>query len=217
MDKKLKTLKEIKEALAYEGKLSDLKHDEKLLNFCFKHCVIVKLQPSDIKREHQREKYTNFLVALTKEYLKDKPEIASWEDFRRQSDTKRTNSFLHEFGVKGEVFPFGETEVEEKPVSRPKTSLTLQEFYEMCQIQFHYSGTYSAFNRMIARQYGSFAEYCILKGYDINSTKWDSDETALRVAAKLGSLETVKQRSKSLLKYLEENDLVEVAFPKRSA
>jgi hypothetical protein len=216
MDKKLKTLKEIKEALAYEGKLSDLKGDEKLLNFCFKNCVIVKLQPSDLNRD-QKEKYTNFLVALTKEYLKDKPEIASWEAFRQQSDTKNTNRFLHEFGVKGEVFPFGETEVKEPPIARPKTSLTLQEFYEMCQIQFHYSGTYSAFNRMIGRQYGSFAEYCILKGYDINSTRWESDETALRVAAKLGSLEAVKQKSKSLLKYLEENDLVKVAFPKQTA
>jgi hypothetical protein len=216
MDKKLKTLKEIKQALAYEGKLSDLKGDEKLLNFCFKNCVIVKLQPSDLNRD-QKEKYTNFLVALTKEYLQEKPEISSWEAFRQQSDTKKSHGFLHEFGIKGEVFPFGENEVKESPITRPKTSLTLQEFYEMCQIQFHYSGTYSAFNRMIARQYGSFAEYCILKGYDINSTKWDSDETALRVATKLGSLEAVKQRSKSLLKYLEENDLVEVAFPKRSA
>lgn len=216
MDKKLRTLREIKEALEYEGKIGDLKGDDRLINFCFKNCVIVKLQPSDLSSA-QKEKYTNFLVDLTKEYLKTKPEIESWESFRQQSDTKKSHGFLHEFGVKGEVFPFGETEVEVTPASRPKTSLTLQEFYEMCQIQFHYSGTYSAFNRMIGRQYGSFAEYCILKGYDINSTRWESDETALRVAAKLGSLDAVKTRSKSLLKYLEEKDLVRVAFPKKSA
>lgn len=216
MDKKLKTIKEIKDALSYEGKVSDLKGDEKLLNFCFKNCVIVKLQPSDLNRD-QKEKYTNFLVALTKEYLKERPEIASWESFRQQNDTKKSHGFLYEFGVKGELFPFGETEVDETTVPRPKTSLTLQEFYEMCQIQFHYSGTYSAFNRMIGRQYGSFAEYCILKGYDINNTKWDSDDTALRVAAKLGSLEVVKEKSKSLSKYLEEKNLIKIIFPKKSA
>jgi hypothetical protein len=216
MDKKLRTIKEIKDALEYEGKVSDLKGDDKLLNFCFKNCVIVKLQPSDLNKD-QKEKYTNFLIELTKQYLDGKPEIDSWESFRQQADTKKSHGFLHEFGVKGEVFPFGDAELEQTPISRPKTSLTLQEFYEMCQIQFHYSGSYSAFNRMIGRQYGSFAEYCILKGYDINSTRWESDETALRVAAKLGSLEAVKQRSKSLLKYLEENELLKIAFPKRAS
>lgn len=214
MDKKLKTLKEIKEALAYEGKASDLKGDERLLNFCFKNCVIVKLRPEDFRNEAQRGRYTDFLVALTKEYIKCKPEIASWDAFRQQSDTKKTHGFLHEFGVAGEIFPFAETEIQETPKSRPKTSLTLQEFYEMCQIQFHYSGTYSAFNRMIGRQYGSFAEYCILKGYDINSTRWESDETALRVAAKLGSLDAVQARSKSLYKYLHDRNLVDLAFAK---
>lgn len=216
MDKKLKTLKEIKEALAYEGKVSELKGDEKLLNFCFKNCVIVRLQPSDLNR-NQKEKYTNFLIELTKDYLKNKPEIDSWEAFRQQNDTKKTHRFLHEFGVKGEVFPFREIEGEEKPVARPKTSLTLLEFYEMCQIQFHYSGSFDTFRKMITRQYGSFAEYCILKGYDINSTRWESEETALRVAAKLGSLEAVKTRSRSLLKYLEERNLMEEVFVKKSS
>lgn len=206
MDDKLRSLKEVKEALAYEGSLTQLKSDEKLLNFCFKNCVIVKLSPSSLTPE-QREKYTDFLVSLTKEFLEENSEIKDWTDFKQRNDTRKIHKYLYEVGVTGEVLPYEPVTEESLKQDKTKTSLTVEEFYELCQIQFHFNGTLSSFKRILAKEYGSFAEYCILKGYDINKTKWENDETAIRVARQLGSIDEVKIRSKSLFKYLTDKKL----------
>lgn len=211
MDSKLKALKDIKEAIKYEGSVTELKNDDRLLDYCFKNFVIVKLKPGDLSRE-QREKYIDFLVEMTKDHITSRPEVTTWDDFKKLPDTKKVHGMLHEFGVKGEVFPYEKNKVDTQSPERSKTSLTLDEFYELCQVQFNYNGSLGSFKKFIAKQYGSFAEYCIIKGYDVNNTKWENDETALRVARKLGSRDAIAKRSKSLLKYLEDKELLSEVF-----
>ena len=62
---------------------------------------------------------------------------------------------------------------------------------------------------------GHFCRAPKSRGYDINGTKWESDETAIRVACKLGSLDAIEQKSISLFKYLQQRDLVDGLFQRR--
>jgi len=215
MDALLVTLNEIKKELSFEGTKEDLIKSGSVLKYCKKKNAIAKINPGDWDKKSRIE-YTEFLVSHTRSYLNANPHITSWNEFSRQKDTRRIHKMLHEYGVKGELFPLESLE-EVKPKQRSKTSLTMPEFYELCQIQFHFQGSFLSFKRFIQRQYGSFAEYCIMKGYDINSTKWENDETAIRVARKLGSVEKVKEKSASLYKYLNEKDLLEQAFSENAA
>ena len=79
-------------------------------------------------------------------------------------------------------------------ISQVLTRLTLEEFYELCQIQFSYDGLFGAFKKLVSKKYGSFVEYYLERGYDINNTNWENDETALRVVKKIGSTEEVKKK-----------------------
>lgn len=219
MNHLLVPLQEIKRELGFSERIAELKDSPELLRYCLKNRVIAsQVGPEDFtNRRSDRDAYTNLLVELTQNFLEIHPEIQTWQDFSSHKDTKKVHRLLFEFGVRGEVFPFETESEEKKESSKSKTSLTLPEFYELCQIQFHFGGTFESFKRHIQRQYGSFAEYCISKGYDINSTRWENDETAIRVAQKLGSLEEVLRRSKSLHKYLSDRDLLEAVFKKKAA
>lgn len=209
MDAWLRALRDIKKEIGYVDLIDKLKVDECLLRYCEDAQIIVKnLRPIDFRnRKTERNKYTDHLLRLTQKFLRVHPEIRTWEEFKSHQETKSVWRLLNEFGVRQEIFPskIGNDEKEE----RSKTNLTLSEFYEVCQIHFHFNGTFESFKRSIQRQYGSFAEYCLMKGYDINSTKWENDETAIRVAKKLGSREEVKKQSSSLYKYLTDKKLWE--------
>ena len=103
------------------------------------------------------------------------------------------------------------------PLIPDSKRVTLEELYEVYRIKFNFNGSLQSFKRQITRTYGSYAEYCLKKGYDINTTRWDSEETALRVARKLGSIEEIGRKSPSLLKYLEERKLTKKAFDEGAA
>jgi len=213
VDQFIISLLEIKEAIKFEGSIEDLKESGLFVSYCKSKKLIAIVLPNHLNKK-DRSEYVEYLVRIAKKYIKENTQVRSWADFQKQKDTRKVHKMLHEYGVTAELFPLECLTEQKKLSSRSKTSLTMPEFYEMCQIQFHFQGSFLSFKKFVQRQYGSFAEYCILKGYDINSSKWESDETAIRVAKKLGSINAVKEKSKSLYKYLVDRKLLEEAFPR---
>lgn len=213
MDDMLKSLKDIKSLIKYQGTIQDMAKLGNFTEVCRKHRIVPKgFKPSMIPKE-QRDKFIDYLVEITHKFVL-KSEIDSWEEFARHPKTRVISKILFDFGVRGEVFPLEE---EDKPVATvPEKRLTIHEFYELCQIKFNFDGSLGSFKKMISKRYGSFGEYCLSKGYDINNTKWESDETALRVAQKIGSLEDIKLKSSSLYKYLLEKNLLDKIFDQKA-
>lgn len=211
MDKMLKNLKDIKVQANFQGTISEF---VALDDFTAK-CKVLRVIPANIKLSmlprDSRDEFINYLVEVAHKFVM-RNKIDTWLELERHSGSIKTAKLLFQFGVRGELFPL---EDDEDPIPKEEDRrLTFREFYELCQIQFHFDGSFGSFKKLIAKKYGSFAEYCLLKGYDINNTKWESDETAIRVAQKLGSANQVKLKSASLYKYLEEHNLLQIAFPK---
>ena len=203
MDELLKTVKEIQELANFNGSPKDFITSKIFLSFCSKHNLIPSnLKKSDMNKEC-RDLHIDYLVSLTQDYIDDK-NVTSWEEFKTHNSNKKVWKILFDFGVRGELeFDRNEAGFEQESL----TKLTFEEFYELCQIQFHYDGSFRSFKKMIVSTYGSFTEYCLKKGYDINNTKWECEETALRVAQKIGSLERIKEKSPILYKYLHEKNI----------
>jgi hypothetical protein len=205
MDQQLISIREIQKLEEVRGNRDDFVKSDEFLKICSKHKAI----PRDLKKSSlnktKRDLYIDYLVSLTQEYI-DENSIVSWDHFKSKDNTRRVAKLLFEFGVPGEVNYYGCSESKTEN-SEELTKLTFKEFYELCQIQFNYEGSYGSFKKMVSKKYGSFAEYCLERGYDINNTKWENDETAVRVAEKIGSLEDIKTKSNSLYKYLLENGL----------
>ncbi len=207
MDKLLKTLKEIKDIMNFRGTINELSSLEDFTNRCKK----LNLIPSNIRLTHipreMRDDFINYLVEMTHQFvLKNK--IDSWKEFERHPGCIRISSLLFQFGVRGVIFPLEfENDIVVNHIEENK-KITLREFYQLYQIQFNYDGSFGSFKKFVEKKYGSFAEYCLLKGYDINNTKWESEETAIRVAQKIGTPNQVKLKSTSLYKYLEERNLL---------
>jgi hypothetical protein len=211
MDAKLKDLKVLKIAKGFAGPLKDFKGSLAMVEICEQQQVIAKsVMPAAIPREPVglRDRYFNHLCRLAVAFLKENPTVRSWEDFCASKTTRQVTKVFFEFGVKAEVFdriPEGSTKAS-NPASR--TKVTLDEVYELCTIKFNYSGGFSTFKRLICEHYGSFAEYCLQKGYDLNHSKWDDKDVAIRCAQKLGSIEAIQARSSTLYNYLNDNNLL---------
>jgi hypothetical protein len=203
MDNYLKTLKEIFEMSCFEGTQEDFISSKSFISFLNKERIIPSnLKKSDMSRD-QRDLYIDYLALLTQEHI-DRNKILSWDDLKSHSSCKKSWKMLFEFGVRGELVFENQEIITEESLTR----ITFREFYELCQIQFYYDGSFGSFKKMISKKYGSFAEYCLERGHDINNTKWESDETALRVAEKIGSTENIKVMSSSLYRYLEEKKIL---------
>lgn len=215
MDSLLKPLKVIKEILDFKGHVQDMTRIDNFHVLCKKH----KFIPSNLKASmipaDNRDAMTDLLVELTHKFVLEN-NIDSWDEFARNPKTRKIAKLLFEFGVRGEVFPLEEEGQIKKEVEEDRR-LTFQEFYELYQIKFNFDGPFGSFKKVIEKNYGSFAEYCLLKGYDINNTKWESDETAIRIAQKIGSMEKVKSKSSSLYNYLNEKNLLEMAFGRKAS
>jgi len=204
MDELLKTVKEIQGLADFNGSPKEFITSKIFLPFCSKHNLIPSnLKTSDMNKE-RRNLYIDYLVSLTQTYIEDK-NITSWEEFKAHDDNKKVWKILFNFGVRGEL-EFDRDKADSEQESS-LTKLTLEEFYKLYQIQFNYDGSFRSFKKNIVSQYGSFTEYCLKKGHAINNTKWECEETALRVAQKIGSLEKVKEKSPSLYKYLHEKNI----------
>ncbi len=141
MDELLIFARNAKESCAFQGSTEEFKRSPELVDWCIKHRRIIRLSPQEMSRE-ERERYTDYLAELMREYLKAHPEVKNWSAFASRSGTNKVQALFHQFGVRGEVFgieSFQEEELEQP--ARPQTNLTIEEFYEMCQIQFHYEGS----------------------------------------------------------------------------
>ena len=207
MDQLLRTVSAIMEEYKARGSTKQFKSSAELVLACRKLGVIAEiLSPTEIHKA-SREDYFTHLCGLTKKYLFGNPEQKHWSTFVSDPANRKVHKILHEFGVRQELFSDDQNEVY-TPLTPSSRRITLEEFYEVCQIQFNFGGSFPAFKRYIQKTYGSFAEYCILKGFEINTTNWDSAETALRVAEKIGGIDEIKRRSPSLHKYLIDDDLI---------
>jgi hypothetical protein len=210
VDLLLRKVSELKDVAKFKGTEEKFRTSEKLVTLCRKLSVIAEIRdPSKIGREHRDDYYTH-LVALTKKHLFANPSQKNWSNFCADPGNRKIHKILQEFGIRQELFS-DNADATYTPLQNSNRNITIEELYELCQIQFNFDGTMSSFKRYLQRTYGSFAEYCIEKGYDINNTRWESKETAIRVAEKLGSIEEIKTRSASLYKYLEENNLFKKA------
>lgn len=213
MDEYLRTVQELKELSGFKGNLKQFKSSKELVVFCRKNQLIADIKhPEDICKA-AKEDYFVHLSAMTKKYLFENKSLKQWEKFKSHPKNRKIHKILFEFGVYADLFS-DEPEDKYDPVTPNSKKLTLEEIYEIYHYKYNFDGTFASFKRQITTLYGSYAEYCLEKGYDINNTKWESDEIALRVAIKIGNSKDVQKKCPSLLKYLEEHKLIKQAFKK---
>lgn len=207
MDLLLRKVSELKELAKFKGTEEKFRSSDKLVTLCRKMGVIAEIRdPAKIGRDFRDDYYTH-LVALTKKHLFANPDQKCWAKFCADPANRKVHMILQEFGVRQELFSDSEVAVY-TPLQSSDRNITIEELYELCQIQFNFDGSMSSFKRYLQRTYGSFAEYCIEKGYDINSCKWETEETAMRVAHRLGSIDEIKRKSSSLYNFLESKNLL---------
>ena len=72
-----------------------------------------------------------------------------------------------------------------------------------------FQGSHSSLKKQIQNKYGSLAEFCLEFDLAINATCWEKEETAIRVAKKIGSLDRIQVRSQSLFNFLQKEGLIE--------
>ncbi len=218
MDHLLRSVKELKELSFYRGSLKQFKSAKDLVEVCRRHGVIADIKdPADICKSVYEDYFTH-LCALTKVFLFQHRELKVWKHFASHPECKKIQKIFHEIGMARSSGLFtDDVEAQYDPLIPDSKRVTLEELYEVYRIKFNFNGSLQSFKRQITRTYGSYAEYCMAKGYDINTTKWDFEETALRVAKKLGSLEEIQRKSPSLLKYLEDRKLTKKAFDEGAA
>src|SRR5690606_27763455 len=101
--------------------------------------------PAEIHKG-SRDDYFTHLCCLTKKYLFTNPEQKFWGKFILDPGNRKAHKILHEFGVRQELFSDSPEETY-SPFTPSATRLTLEEFYEVCQIQFRYAGSFLAFKK----------------------------------------------------------------------
>lgn len=215
MDSLIRSIQELKMLSGYKGGLKQFRSSSDLVLFCRKNQLIADIKdPADICKNCSDEYYTH-LTALTKQYLFKNKEMKSWEKFASNPENRKAHKILHEFGVRGELFS-ERSDDEYDPIAPNKTRITIEDLHEIYQIKFNYEGSLQTFKKQIWRMYGSYAEFCLEKGYDINNVRWEP-EFAIRVANKIGSKEEILKKCPTLWKYIEENKLNSILFIKNVA
>jgi hypothetical protein len=218
MDQLIRSVKKLKELSAYGGSLAQFKSSKDLVEVCRRHGLIADIKDPSTICKSSLDDYFTHLCALTKVFLFEHPDLKVWAKFAEYPECRKIQKIFHEIGIARSSGLFtDDVEAQYDPLIPDSKRVTLEELFEVYRIKFNFSGSLQSFKRQITRTYGSYAEYCLKKGYDINTTRWDSEETALRVARKLGSLEEVQRKSPSLLKYLEERKLIKKAFDEGAA
>lgn len=218
MDELIRSIKELKELSSYGGSLSQFKSSKELVDVCRRHGVVADIKDPAIICKAAFDEYFTHLCALTKKYLFEHRDLKVWSKFASQPDCRKIQKIFHEIGIARSSGLFtDDVEAEYDPLIPDSKRVTLEELYEVYRIKFNFNGSLQSFKRQITRVYGSYAEYCLTKGYDINTTRWDSEETALRVARKLGNFDEIQRKSPSLMKYLEDHKLLKKVFDEGAA
>ncbi len=217
LDSCLKNLIEVKREMNFKGSNKELLVSIELIDYCVNHKLILKnASKSDFNKKMYEEKYYPHLLRLGWEFLLSKEHLSNADELMRQPGCRKAGKVLWNHGVFGDLreqFTAYQRDKSEKFKAKHRPSLTLSQLYEICQIYHGFEGSESSFRRHIQRTYGSFAEYCLQKGYDINASKWEDPEAALRVAKKFESFEALKYGCPSLLKFLQDKDLLRMVFP----
>jgi hypothetical protein len=216
MDSMLKTLTEVRRAMGFKGTNGELLISEELIYFCVENQIILKsVKSKDMDSVLYEEKYYPFLLNSAWKQLASLKHLDDADQLRSEPGYQKVAKVLWDHGVFGDLRERFKKYREDENASikvKQQPKITLAEVHLNCQIYHGYTGSYSAFMKHIQRTYGSFAEYCLQKGYDINTTKWGDKDTALRVARKIGSEVEIKHQSPSLYKFLIENGLLENLF-----
>jgi hypothetical protein len=217
MDEMLITLTEARRALGFDGTNSELLKTEELIHFCVENQFILKsVKKSDLHSKLYEEKYYPFMLKAAWQHLIKLEHIEDADQLKSEPGYQKVSKVLWSHGVFGDLrdkLKEYKKEQATRHAVAEQPKLTLAELHEICQIYHGYEGSYSAFARHIQRTYGSFAEYCLQKGYDVNTTKWEDQDAAVRVAKKIGDPMKIKYKSPSLLKFLKDKGLLEKLFP----
>ena len=205
MESLLECLSEIKRKVNFKGSNTDFKKSKELLDYCIERKVIVGVSsPSQLNLEYYHD-YLDHLKGLTEEYLKSRPHIKDRHELISQPEVGgKVAKILHEFGVLGELFRSSE----EKHEADIEGAVTLRHIWELVRVHMGFNGSEASFKRWMQREWGSVAEFCLEQGLAINATHWDSPETAIRVARKIGTPSEIKKKSPALYKYLNKNELL---------
>lgn len=213
MNKQLIELKDAKDEAGFEGSLSEFKKSKELVQFCIKNKKIVRVtSPTQMNLDFFHE-YHAHLMNIARSFVKSE-KIDSWALLEAHPEMGKVTKILHDFGVRAELFdavPIDDKESEEPEV-------TVNNLWTLAKIHYGFKGSETSFKSWLQDQYGSVAEYCLIKNLPINVKKWESQSTAIRVAKKLGSVNNIKIRSKSLFRYLESEGLLsEIDLPESSS
>lgn len=203
MNKYLIELKDAKKEAGFNGSLAEFKKSKELVHFCIQNEKIVRVtSPTQLNLDFFHE-YHAHLLKIARAFVRSE-KIESWASLETHPEMGKVAKILHDFGVRAELFealPPNEEETEDSGV-------TLSDLWELAKIHYGFKGSEPSFKNWLQEHYGSVAEYCLAKKLPINATKWESQSTALRVAKKLGSINNIKIRSKSLFRYLESENLL---------
>ena len=212
MDSYLIELKDALEQSGFNGTQSKFKKSRELIDFCIEEKKVVRVtSPQQLNMEFFFD-YHKHLLNLARKFIKNNG-IDSWEDLMARQDMSKSSKILHEFGIRAELFDPIEEEVEEAEENK----ISMTEIFDLAYVHLGFSGSETALKNRIQKDFGSVAEFCLEKGLPINATKWEDEQVAVRVAKKLGSLEVIRSKSKSLIKFLKSNDLlVKLNLPETS-
>lgn len=207
MDELIKPLSSVRREANFSGTNTEFKASRELIEYCIANKIIVsQVHPAEINKDFFND-YFAFLLNLSLDHLSTSP-VEEIEMLESLEGFRKSYKILWEFGVIADLKrKLGVSESKQKVSQRSDTALTMEQFYELCKAQFGYAGSFGSFKKYVQKIYGSFAEYCLMKGYDINATKWEDEAVAIRVVEKLGSPEVVQVKSPSLYKFIVENDL----------
>jgi hypothetical protein len=216
MDHLIISIKQIHAQTREQITIGEYKGSSQLVNACIRLKVIAKGASAQSFLKSDRDRYTTFLESLARDYLAAHPNVKSWDAFKVVSENRAVAKIFFDYGVKNSVFDnLGEQKSGHQSVERKR--VTVEDLHEICVIRFNFTGSIVSFKRMIEDHFGSYAEYCITKGYELNQSKWDDREAAIRCAKKLGSLEEIRDRSASLYKFIVDNDLQDVVINRKTA
>lgn len=218
MDHLIKSVKDLKALASYSGSLNQFRASKDLVEVCRKNGFVADIRDPSVICKSAFDDYFTHLCALTKVFLFRHRDLKVWTRFVAHPECRKIQKIFHEIGIARSSGLFtDDVEALYDPLISDSKRVTLEELYEVYRIKFNFDGSLQSFKRQITRTYGSYAEYCLNKGYDINTTRWDSEETALRVARKLGNFEEIQRKSPSLMKYLEDNELTKKVFDEGAA
>jgi hypothetical protein len=193
----------------YDGRKNDFLGSGQFLIWCRTNVVLIRLIPGQLRKEHRID-YIQYLDQMIRSSFGDFSQFDDWNHFATQENNVNIANLVQEFGLRSTFFK--ETQGSNTRIDYSKETsdkrITIQEVYEAACVKLGYNGTLGSFKTYISHHYGSFAEYCVGKGYDVNECKWQNKKTAMRVAKMFSGKKEIQARAPGLYAYLKRQHLL---------